>query len=506
MIRAGPMADDPPEPLQVNGMKYPGLAAILALVAAPCLAADLPRGASPEALGVSSSELLAFVEAADTKIDAMNSFMLVRHGQVVAEGWWSPYDAASPHSLYSLSKSFTSTAVGMAIAEGKLSLDDDVLKFFPEDAPAEQGKNLKAMRVSDLLRMSTGHQEEPRRTADQPWARTFLAQPVPHKPGTHFLYNTSATYMLSGIVQKATGATLLDYLQPRLFGPLGIEHPTWEASPQGISAGGYGLSVRTEDIAKFGQLYLQKGKWAGKQIVPEAWVDAATARQTSNGSNPKSDWDQGYGYQFWRCRNGAYRGDGAFGQYCIVLPEQDAVIAITSGVRDMQGVLDLVWDKLLPALKPSPTAPDEANRDKLASKLKGLSLRPQESPSSPAMATGKRYSFPTNDQKLEAITLEGSGEATTLVVRVAGSDRRIACGAGSWKKGRFAFGPLADQPAAASGGWTAGDTYAAKVCFYETPFLASVRLKFSGDEVRFDARSNVGFGATASPQLVGKAE
>ena len=143
--------------------------------------------------------------------------------------------------------------------------------------------------------------------------------------------------MLSAIVQKATGQTVLDYLQPRLFEPLGIEQPTWETSPQGISTGGYGLSIRTEDIAKFGQLYLQKGKWQGKQLVPASWVEAATARQTSNGSNPNSDWDQGYGYQFWRCRHGAYRGDGAFGQYCIVLPEQDAVIAITSGVRGHAG-------------------------------------------------------------------------------------------------------------------------------------------------------------------------
>src|SRR6476659_10029224 len=169
--------------------------------------------------------------------------------------------------------------------------------------------------------------------------------------------------MLSAAVQKATGQTLLDYLKPRLFDPLGIAKPTWEASPQGISAGGYGLSVRTEDIAKFGQLYLQKGKWNGKQLVPAAWCEEATARQTSNGSNPKSDWDQGYGYQFWRCRHGAYRGDGAFGQYCVVLPEQDAVIAITSGLRDMQAVLNLVWNNLLPDLKPA-ALPADATAEK----------------------------------------------------------------------------------------------------------------------------------------------
>src|SRR5437588_8491490 len=275
----------PSDQVHLNSTRGPSMKplsafAIVALIIPPALAADLPRSI-PEAQGVSSSALLAFVEAADQKVESMNSFMLVRHGNVVAEGWWSPYEAESPHSLYSLSKSFTSTAVGLAIAEGKLSLDDEVLKFFPDDAPTEPSNNLKAMRVRDLLRMSTGQQTEPARTRDRPWTKSFLAHPVPFKPGTHFLYNTSGTYMLSAIVQKVMGQTVLDYLRPRLFEPLGIEHPTWETSPQGISTGGYGLSIRTQDIARFGQLYLQKGKWQGKQLVPEAWVEMAAGRQTA---------------------------------------------------------------------------------------------------------------------------------------------------------------------------------------------------------------------------------
>lgn len=276
-------------------------------------AEPLPRS-TPEDQGIASPAILEFVTAADTQLDAMHSFMLVRHGHVVAEGWWAPYSAEVRHELYSLSKSFTSTAVGLAIAEGKLSLDDEVLKHFPDDAPAEPSANLKAMRVRDLLCMSTGHAGEvPLMASDQPWTRAFLAHPVPHKPGTHFLYNTPATYMQSALVQKVTGLTVLDYLRPRLFEPLGIVDPQWGTSPQGITLGGYGLSVRTEDIATFGQLYLQKGQWRGKQLVPAEWISAATARQTSNGSNPRSDWDQGYGYQFWRSRYGCYRGDGAFG-------------------------------------------------------------------------------------------------------------------------------------------------------------------------------------------------
>jgi CubicO group peptidase (beta-lactamase class C family) len=457
---------------------------------------------------VSSSGVLSFVEAADMSIVSMNSFMLLRHGHVVAEGWWAPYDAPAPHSLYSLSKSFTSTAVGLAIAEGKLNLDDEVLKFFPEDAPAQPSNNLKAMRVSDLLRMSTGQQTEPPRTPAQPWTKSFLAHPVPFKPGTHFLYNTSATYMLSAIVQKATGMTVLDYLRPRLFEPLGIEHPTWDTSPQGITAGGYGLSIRTEDIARFGQLYLQKGKWQGKQLVPEAWVEAATTRQTSNGSNPKSDWDQGYGYQFWRCRHGAYRGDGAFGQYCIVLPEQDAVIAITSGVRDMQAVLNLIWDKLLPALQSTPLAPDEASTKKLDQRLKDLSLRPPVASASPLPVWGRKYVFGSNDRKLESITLAGESkdDLATLVTRIGGVEQRIVCGRGVWQKGRAKWGALPEQPVAASGAWTGDNTFTAKLCFYETPLMVTLKLKFSEAELRLNSESNVGFGSTKHSPLVGKAE
>lgn len=312
----------------------------------------LPRK-SPESQGVSSKAIREFVETANEKIDTLHSFMLVRHGNVIAEGWWKPEAADKPHVMHSLSKSFCSTAVGLAVADGKLSIDDPVLKFFPEDAPENPSDTLKQMRVRDLLTMSTGHETEPKFTPETPWVKTFLAHPVPHKPGAHFQYNSPATYMQSAIVQKVTGQTVLEYLQPRLFEPLGIENPTWMHSPQGISTGGWGLAIRTEDIAKFGQLYLQKGQWNGKQLIPATWVEQATSRQVSNGSDPNRDWDQGYGFQFWRCRHDAYRGDGAFGQFCIVLSEQDAVIAITADAKDMQAELNVVWDKLLPAFQTS---------------------------------------------------------------------------------------------------------------------------------------------------------
>ncbi len=339
-----------------------------------CIAASpLPRS-SPEAQGVSSAGIREFVETADHQVDTMHSFMVVRHGQVIAEGWWKPEAPDKSHVLHSLSKSFTSTAVGLAVAEGKLSIDDPVLKFFPDDAPADPSNNLKAMRVRDLLTMNSGQQTEAKFTPDEPWVKTFLAQPVPFKPGTHFLYNTPGTHMLSAIVTKVTGETVFDYLKPRLFEPLGFENPEWGSSPQGNSFGGWGLKICTEDIAKFGQLYLQKGKWNGNQLVPAAWVEQATSKQVSNGSDPTKDWDQGYGFQFWRCRHGAYRGDGAFGQFCLVLPEQDAVVAITADCNDMQGELNVVWDKLLPAFHDALLPPNPDEKAKLKQTLASLAV------------------------------------------------------------------------------------------------------------------------------------
>ena len=337
---------------------------------------SLPR-ATPESQGVSSAAIHDFVKEADEIIDSMHSFMLVRHGHVIAEGWWTPHAAERPHILWSLSKSFTSTAVGLAVAEGRLSIDDPVLRFFPDQAPAEPSENLRAMRVRDLLTMSTGHAGEPWWSGDDVWAERFLREPVVNKPGSTFRYNTPATYMQSAIVQLVTGQTVRDYLQPRLFDPLGIEQPTWDQSPQGISIGGYGLYLRTEDIAKFGQLYLQQGMWQGKQLIPADWVAQATAKQVDNDKAPSAgnpDWRQGYGFQFWRCQHGAFRGDGKDGQFCIVLPEQDAVIAITAETGNMQRQLDLVWKHLLPALEADALPEDAEQQQRLQSLLQGLQL------------------------------------------------------------------------------------------------------------------------------------
>lgn len=494
----------------------PGGGLLLAATASLTLAADpLPRDI-PERQGVSSTALLEFVNTLDSRIEGMHSVMVVRNGRVIAEGWWKPYAAENNHVLYSLSKSFTSTAVGFAVAEGKLSVDDLVLDHFPEDAPADPSANLKAMRVRDLLTMSTGHQDEPPTAPDAVSAESFLAQPVPHLPGTHFKYNTAATFMQSALVQKVTGQTVLDYLKPRLFEPLGIGHPVWDQNSQGICLGGYGLRVRTEDIAKLGQLFLQQGEWEGRQLLPAAWVGQATSKQVSNGSNPDSDWNQGYGFQFWRCRHNGFRGDGAFGQYCIVMPEQEAVVAITSGVRDMQAVLNVVWEKLLPAFESGKLPLDRTAQSRLQEKLAGLEVPPAAGEVSSDRAAGalnRRFVFAANDQKIASLMLRPAddGRAVTLTTERDGGMASVPAGFREWKKARIPFpgGRLAqfpDEPVAATFGWTSADTLTIKVCAFETPFHVTYTLKFEGDQVTLDSEANVSFGPTKQPALVGRAE
>lgn len=335
-------------------------------------------GASPESLGVSSQGLINFFNAVEKSGLEFHSIMINRDGKTILEAWWEPFKKEYVHTLYSLSKSFTSTAIGMLSDEKKLSVDDKVITFFPDQLPAVISENLAAMRIYDLLTMHTGHDKDTmgriRTSGEQDWVKAFLHLDVPEKPGSLFLYNTGATYMLSAIAQKVSGQNVFNYLAPRLFEPLGIVGADWEEDPNGINVGGYGLRIRTQDILNFGQLYLQKGKWNGKQLISAAWVEDATKRQVNSQDND-SDWGQGYGYQFWRCKPGCYRGDGAYGQYCIVVPEKNAVIAITSETKDMGASMQLVWDHLLPAMKePTTINAEKSIQQKLSQQIKKLSL------------------------------------------------------------------------------------------------------------------------------------
>lgn len=337
---------------------------------------ELPRGIA-EAEGFDSEAILNFLDAIKTSGLEWHSFMLVKNGKVISEAWWKPFASANKHTLYSLSKSFTSTAIGILIDEGKLTVNEPVIKFFPDELPQEISENLKNMTVKHLLTMNTGHNTDTmpefRRFENQTWIKSFLNHPVIHKPGSHYLYNTGATYMLGAILHKITGQTLEQFLQPRLFAPLNIIGYDWEKSPQGLNTAGYGLRVSTEDIAKFGQLYLQKGKWNGKQIISENWVEEASKAQTTSQAG-NNDWAQGYGYQFWRCKPGFYRGDGAYGQFCMIMPEYNTVLVMTCESFNLQKTMDIAYENLLPGIRHKALPTNNLAQNKLKNEIAKLNI------------------------------------------------------------------------------------------------------------------------------------
>ncbi|GAA4260654.1 hypothetical protein GCM10022255_090160 [Dactylosporangium darangshiense] len=423
-----------------------------------------------------------FVEAAERGVDALHGMVLVRGGEVLAEGYWHPYRKDAAHRLFSLSKSFTSTAVGFAVADGLVKLDEPVSAYF-------DGRGDPRMLVRHLLTMTTGHVDDtaPRMTAaGDDWAGNFLALDVEREPGTHFVYNSGATYVAGAIVQRAAGMRLVDYLRPRLFEPLGFGDVTWEQCPAGLDVGGWGMAARTAEIARFGQLLLRDERG----ILPDGWAAQATARQVENayaGETP--DWQQGYGFQFWRCRHNAYRGDGAFGQFCIVMPEQDTVLALNAGTADMQAVLDLVWEHLL-------------GDDLEATALDGLALE----------AVGQDHEEPERHgtyvvdrpRVSRAEDWRPSHERPPTIRAITFAHGRVTiedetgthehdCRSGEWRAG-------------STGGWSGPGEYTFKVAYTDGPFVRTYRCRFNGASVRIDASDNVSFGPTGyAPVLATRA-
>ena len=464
---------------------------------------------APESAGLSSAGILRFVEEMKEKRLHLHSLMILRHGKELCRASFAPYRAEDKHMLFSLSKSFTSTAVGFAVQDGLLSVDDRLIDFFPDLLPSAPCENMQKMRIRHLLTMNTGHTAEPDRKGES-WERNFLRSYVPLEPGTRFLYNTSATYMLAAVVQKVTGRKLLDYLREKLMDPLGMSPDIWfEESSTGVATGGYGLNVRVEDIARLGQFYLQRGKWEGRQLLPEAWILDAQKPWSDNSFTRQgiSDWGMGYGYQFWMCiPEHVYRGDGAFGQYCIICPDQDMVIAITSGVEDMGAVMQGLWNHVLPTV-------DQPDRDSGAADRLAEALR---APVLPAVweETGEsvrppvidpawygRYKLQCNDMGLEAVEITSDGLSLTRF----GTRTDLPFSLDTWQAvelGAEGGNPRDYFRHAALRAARTAEGLILHLCFTDTPFENVLRLRFQPHGLTLALKQNVGMGDTAV-QLIG---
>ena len=418
-----------------------------ALCAASAFA--LMEPATPESQGVPSEAILKFIDGCEKTFDAgdlgaMHGFVIVRHGKVIAEGSWKPFDTLNEtHMLYSHSKSFTSSAIGLLADRGKIDLDERIVDIFSNEVPAKVSENLAQLRVRDLLTMNVGKKDHLLRDGGD-WVKEFLSKDFFRKPGTGFKYDSDATYMLAAIVEKKSGMKMMDYLQKNMFDQIGITKAWTTYSPQGIPCGGWGVNMTTRELARFGQLYLNRGDWDGKRVLSSDWVSLATTRQTWSGwqnvgvkaLGEGTDWEQGYGFQFWRCRHGAYRADGAGGQYTVVIPEKDMVVSAHAGLGDFPKELDLIWDNLLPVLKDAPLAENPSAQKKLADRLAKLAIKPVEFARARKWTTPFEFSLRENARGFKSVRFDpkdGGGCICTLVTRAG--EQKFPAGTGEWQEG-----------------------------------------------------------------------
>ena len=307
----------------------------------------IPRAETAEKVGVDSKEVQAFIDDCEKENIEIHSIIVMRHGKVACEAYKEPFGPDHAHMMYSVSKSFTSTAIAFAIEEGYISLETKFLDVFPEFRPEKYDPYLEKLNVYHLISMQSGKGVSPMldRTKDR-WLKDFVNSPWVFEPGKGWLYINENIYVLCAIINRVTGMSVTEWLTPRLYEPLGIETPYWETCPSGIEAGGWGLFLKPEDLAKFTLCYQQHGKWNGKQVIPEYWTKEATGNLADN-SQTKVEIDSiaGYGYCFWRCGGykNSYRADGMFSQFGIVFEDLDAAIAIQGGNIDEQQTRDAVW-------------------------------------------------------------------------------------------------------------------------------------------------------------------
>ena len=406
---------------------------------------DLPRS-TPAAEGISTQAVINMMDSLMALPECdIHHVLVMRHGKVVAELHPAPFRAEDSHTLYSASKTFTSLAVGIAIDENLLRLDDRVMTFFPDKRSIPVSDNMAAMTVRDLLMMASGMKPDwTMRNNSMDWVKDWLAKPVDDKPGSLFQYDSMCTFMLSAIVQRVTGQTMLEYLQKKLFTPMHITVADWETSPDGINTGGWGLRVQAETMAKLGQLLLNKGNWNGQQLVSADYVEAACSRLIDGGAKettPPTDGNQGYGYQVWQSKwPGSFRADGAMGQYTVVVPQEDLVVVILGMKLYGHEELACIWNQLMPGLKTAPLQPEKKLQKKLDNLCAKASLQ------LPQGKKGKNQSLllhlESNRFGIREIGLSGGAAEKTMEVEYEVQDSEsFILGYGSW-----CYSPLAGMP------------------------------------------------------------
>ncbi|MDO4511089.1 MAG: serine hydrolase [Bacteroidales bacterium] len=460
----------------------------LALVASMASAQSLQRS-TPAAEGVEAKAVTAFFDSLMHITDTeMHHVMVLRHGKVIGELHPAPFHGRDGHTLYSESKTFTAIAVGLCVDDNLLRVTDRIITFFPDKLPSPVSENLAKMTIHDVLTMQSGIKPDWNfRSNTTDWVRKYLSIPVADAPGTKYQYDSMCTFLLSAIVQRVTGKTMMELLTERIFKPLGITDAQWEQSPYGVNTGGWGLRLSAESQVKVGQLLLQKGEWNGEQLVSKQWVETASARQVypyqkGTAAHKKSP---GYGYQIWMSEyEGSYRADGALGQYMVMIPKKDMVVLINGASFNTEPELKHIWNVLMPGVKDAALAEDAAAQKALEDYAAKAAL-----PSPKGKATAKKWAGKT-------VTVGKGTKALEIKFKADGSlqyrfdGRTVVASQGKWFKAIMAqTPPYSITPVAAFKGlkqaFTTASTFAWKgneltIQTYWTDFISgeTITVKF----------------------------
>ena len=444
---------------------------------------DLQRS-TPAAEGISTQAVINMMDSLMALPECdIHHVMVLRHGKVVAELHPSPFRAEDSHTLYSASKTFTALAVGCAIDDNLLRLTDRVMTFFPDKRSDRVSDNMADMTVRDLLMMASGMKSDwTMRNNSTDWVKDWLAKSVDDKPGTVFQYDSMCSFMLSAIVQRVTGQTMLEYLQKKLFAPMHITVADWETSPDGINTGGWGLRVQAETMAKLGLLLLNKGNWNGQQLVSADYVTEACSRLIDGGAKetvPPTDGNQGYGYQVWQSKwPGSYRADGAMGQYTVVVPQEDLVVVILGMKLYGHEELACIWNQLMPGITNAPLQPEKKLQNRLVKLCTAakLSLPKGKSTTKKAKAyMGKQLQLTNNRFGLKWLAVDGSA---LQLAREDGTQEQWIMGCGRWQYNTMTGFPYYSINAihrmlGFSHGFTAAAAYA-----WTSPMVLEIRIHY----------------------------
>jgi CubicO group peptidase (beta-lactamase class C family) len=439
---------------------------------------------SPESVGIDPEAITRFADALDAGRHGVHGLVIARHGRVVAEGWWHPYRPDDVHMMFSVSKTVTSLAVGIAISEGLLGLDEPTHAIFPEH------REIPGQTIRHLLTMTTGHGDDVfglmRALPERDWAELFFETPAEYPPGEHYVYNTASTYMLGAAVARRAGANLTEYLQSRLYDPLGWGTPHWERNAAGIEHGGTGLKLTTRQLAQLGQLLLQRGAWEGRQLVPAEYVDEASAHQTRNPwFEPSIESRLGYGFQLWRSSFG-FRADGMCGQFAVVIPELDLVVATTSGSSDANQILTTIWAELLPGVAAEHEAGDADGR---VFQLEGRSVPEPKGAAADAAAEasldGRVFTLQGNPSGIERLAARFAPDTVSLDLSLrGGASATLVAGRTEWVYGETSS-PLEELPVvpcAARASFLKDGVLEVDIQLIGTPFRWAWHLRADGPE------------------------